>query len=231
MDGWERPLGGDAGGYVSLHRVFRRTVRHHLPSKLARFSFAQENRAFIVAACSSSPLVRVTINGELVSRRPFALNQHSMKIAVDKLEYRLQYTDFASTSNFREQRISYLASHDKSLPNLDYEIPTPSPGQRTYGQWTLLQPIGKGSFGRVFLASNKDNKVVAMKVLERTHLTVEMVNAEVAISRQITALAQRCDDQTARRLGRARRLGPTRACQRSRQHHVHQAGGDAAMAV
>ncbi|KAI1312871.1 kinase-like domain-containing protein [Xylaria venustula] len=178
---------------VLCTRSFAKKYGISLRNMHARFNFAPENRAFFVAGCSRSRLTQLTVNGETVQRRLFALNQHTMKITADKLEYTFQYTAFADTAAFRMERSGYLTGAMGAPALVDFEVPTPLHDTRTIGQWTLGEPLGRGGHGRVFLATNLKNEVAAVKLVERTRKTAEAVDAEVAIYNQVTELAERWD--------------------------------------
>jgi hypothetical protein len=76
----------------------------------ADINFDLQNRAFFITSITSSPLAGLAVNGETVSRQMNTLNQHSMKVWVDSLEYIFQYTDFASSEGFKEKREEYLTT-------------------------------------------------------------------------------------------------------------------------
>ena len=73
-------------------------------------------------------------------------------------------------------------------------MPTPRRDTRAIGQWTLGGPLGKGSAGKVFLASNSKNQVVAVKIMERNSKSAGAVDTEIARCRDLTALAHERDD-------------------------------------
>lgn len=77
-----------------------------------------------------------------------------------------------------------------------FDMPTLRQETRTMGQWTLSNPLGKGSDGRVFLASNVRNEVVVVKVIERKARTADRVNAKIARYQEVTDLAK--DDDSKR---------------------------------
>jgi serine/threonine protein kinase len=116
-----------------------------------------------------------------------------MKIWVNS--YNFQYTDFASTEDFKKERKEYLAARLKALPSAFFNMLTPRRSTRTIGQWTLNDPLGKGSAGRVFLASNSKNQVVAVKIMECTSKSAGVVDKEIGRYRDLTALAQKRDDE------------------------------------
>ena len=85
-------------------KLFAKWHGINLRNPHARFNFFLENRGFYIASSSRSQSAQLTVNGETVQRRPYALNQHSMIIRFDKLEYTFQWTDYAATKTFINQR-------------------------------------------------------------------------------------------------------------------------------
>lgn len=119
--------------------------------------------------CSRSPSTHLAVNGDAVALRPYHLNQHSMKIQIDKLEYDLQWTDYAAGADFVEDRRGYMTRIlGGPLANIDFEMPTPLPFKRTMGRWTLGDALGAGGQRRVFFASDPLGSMAAIKVMERT---------------------------------------------------------------
>ena len=116
-----------------------------------------------------------------------------MKIHVDSMEYLFQYTDFALSKDFKEQRKQYVTKFGTQSPIL-FDMPTPHKVTRTIGQWTLSDPLSKGSSGRVFLGSNSKNEMVAIKIMMHTSRTAGAIDGEIAQCRELTALAQKWDD-------------------------------------
>ncbi|KAK3337154.1 hypothetical protein B0T19DRAFT_62665 [Cercophora scortea] len=146
----------------------------------ARFNFDAGNKAFFIARQSRSQHAELTVNGNAVSGRQYALNQHCMKIRFDKLEYDFRYTGYAETAAYQAERDGYMTRVIQAPPPVNFEMPTllvnfemPTPlrSTRTIGQWTLSKPLGRGGMGRVFLASNSTNEVVAVKTVERNSNT------------------------------------------------------------
>ncbi|EQL33202.1 hypothetical protein, variant [Blastomyces dermatitidis ATCC 26199] len=151
----------------------------NLRSFHARFNFDLKNRAFFIASITSSPSAGLAVNSEVVGRQIHALNQHCMKIRVNSLVYNFQYTDFAPTEEFIKQRKRYLTA-TLEAPSAIFDMPTPHRNTRTIGQWTLNDPLGKGSAGRVFLASDSKNQVVAIKIMQCTSKSAGAVDMEIA---------------------------------------------------
>lgn len=77
-----------------------------------------------------------------------------------------------------------------------HEWPTPSEGTRTFGQWTVSRPIGKGAFGHISKASNSALELVAIKVLVKHRKTAQSVDREVRTLRTLTAAANAAGDAT-----------------------------------
>ncbi|KAI1133652.1 kinase-like domain-containing protein [Nemania abortiva] len=185
---------GSSADIVLCTSAFAKRYSLNLRTSHARFNFDLQNGAFFIASLTRSSLAEIAVNGEVVGRQMHVLNQHSMKIRVDSLEYEFRYTNFASTKGFLQIRKDYLATTLNASLSMTFDMPTPHKDTRTFGQWTLNNPLGKGSAGRVFLASNSKNQVVAIKVMECTSNSAGAVDKEVARCRDLTALAQKLDD-------------------------------------
>ncbi|KFY92196.1 hypothetical protein V500_04257 [Pseudogymnoascus sp. VKM F-4518 (FW-2643)] len=174
--------------------AFARKHGINLRSFHARFNFNLQNWALFIARGSRSPHAELTVNGGAVSSQLYALNQSSMKIRFDKLEYDFKYASFSATDDFKTARDSYLTSVLKAPQLVDFEMPTPLLSIRTIGQWTLAKPLGRGGMGRVFLASNSKNDIVAVKTVERNPSTERSVDHEIQTYRDLTALAEKWDE-------------------------------------
>ncbi|KAL8313033.1 hypothetical protein RB593_007307 [Gaeumannomyces tritici] len=173
-------------GFAKKHGISLRTTH-------ARFNFNLHNRALFIAGHSRSQHAELTVNGVLVNRQQFALNQYSMAIEFDKLKYLFQWTDWAATPAFNERRVDYLTGMLRGPQVVDFEMPTPLSSVRTIGSWTLSEPLGRGGMGRVFLASNSTTRMAAVKVVERNRRTRDSVDREVRTFRELTALIKKCD--------------------------------------
>lgn len=168
-------------------RSFAKWQNVHLRNPNARFNFFLDHKGFYVAGCSRS--ARVTVNGESAAGRRYHLNQHRMKIWMDVLEYGLQYTSFARTEDFQEERRAYVGNHLESSAlgaslDVSFDMPTPLPDKRTIGQWTLAYPLGKGGQGRVFLGSNRAGERAAVKLVEQTSTNVSSVDLKFECTRK-----------------------------------------------
>lgn len=178
-------------------RAFAKTHDVKLRNPHARFNFSFENKSLFIMGCSRSPTAQLTVNGDGATRGPCHLNQHIMKIQLDKLEYSFQWTKYAATEGFKVARRRYVvrALHgENQAANTDIEMPTPLPNQRTMGRWTLGDALGAGGNGRVFFASDRSGNVAAIKVVERTSRNYIYVDKEIDILQEVTDLAKRSDD-------------------------------------
>lgn len=146
--------------------------------------------------CSRSTLAQLKVNGDTAAQRPYHLNQHEMKIQLDKLEYDFQWTESAGEDNFKEARKRYMAGAlgEPQAASIDFEMPTPLPNKRTVGRWTLGNALGAGGQGRVFFASDSSGDVAAIKVVERTPRNCHLVDVEIQTLQRVTSLARRSDD-------------------------------------
>ena len=175
-------------------KVFAKCHGINLRNPHARFNFFPGNRGLYIAGCSRSQSAQLTVNGEAAQRRPYALNQYSMNIRLDKLEYTFQWTDYAATEDFMEERSQYVIDTLGGPSTVDVDMPTPLPNRRTMGRWTLGDALGAGGHGRVFLATHPFGEVAAIKMMERTSKNYAMVDAEVRICNEVTAFAGKPDD-------------------------------------
>lgn len=69
-----------------------------------------------------------------MSRQLYALNQYSMKIRFDKLNYDFKYASFTTTDDFKAARDSYITSVLNAPQLVDFEMPTPLLSIRMIGQ-------------------------------------------------------------------------------------------------
>lgn len=175
-------------------RSFARQHNVTLARRHSRLNFSKDNRAFCIASCFRSYVLTLAVDSVAASRQLLPLDKHNVRIRIDKLEYILQYTDFASTEEYVEHREAYVIGNLGAPREIDFAMPTPLHNTRTVGPWTLGKPLGRGSYGRVFIGSNQKNEVVAVKVILRTTKLEKYVNTEVAAYKELTALAKKYDE-------------------------------------
>lgn len=175
-------------------RSFAKLHGINLRNPHARFNFSRDSKGLFVIGCSRSPLAQLTVNGDAVMRLPYYLNQHSMKIQLDKLEYHFQWTEYAAKDDFMTERSGYVSLLPRGQPSATIEMPTPLPNKRTIGRWTLGGALGAGGHGRVFFASDPTGDVAAIKMVERTSRNCHGVDEEIQTLQEVTHFAQRSDD-------------------------------------
>ncbi|KAI1309551.1 hypothetical protein F5Y03DRAFT_392842 [Xylaria venustula] len=159
----------------------------------ALFSFYKENRGFYIASGSKSLSTQLTLNGHPVQQHRHALNQHSMNICFDRLEYTFKWTDHAKEYIFMQNRSQYVTDHLGGPPEVDVEMPTPLANTRTIGRWTLGQALGAGTYGRVFCAISSQGQIAAIKILDRTPDDYAVKNAEVRRCQELSEYAKEAD--------------------------------------
>ena len=179
---------------VLCNNVFARHHNLNIRSSHARISLNTDNGAIFIASITRSPLAGISINGKVVGRQQHILNQHKMKIWINSLEYDFEYKNFASSPTYLKERQEYLSNILKAPQIISFNMPTPQQATRTIGQWTLSDSLGKGTAGRVFLASNSKNEVVAVKIMEFNSRSAKSVRKEISQFQKLKALAEECDD-------------------------------------
>ena len=188
------PLENVRGDLLLCTQLFAHKHGINLRNPHAYFNFFRENRAFFIAKTSRLQSTQLTVNGETVHGRPYALNQHSMIIRFDKLEYTFQWTDYAATKAFMEERSAYVIKGLAGPEHVDVDMPTPVPNKRTMGRWTLGDALGTGAYGKVFFGSNALGEVAAVKMMDRSLRNYGTVDAEVQTCKAITTFAEKSDE-------------------------------------
>lgn len=142
--------------------------------------------------------LELTVNGEEVGKgQRFALNQTPMRIRLGRCEYLFEYTEYARSNSFKKLQRDYMTRYLNVLTeNLDLGLtPTPNPQSRMIGEWTLGMSLGKGTFGKVFVGTNVQNEIVAVKIVERGTRTQASVAEEIRILEELKKLGEKEDDQ------------------------------------
>ncbi|KAM5431435.1 hypothetical protein MferCBS31731_007867 [Microsporum ferrugineum] len=150
-----------------------------------RFNLHQRAGYLFISKTSSAPSAEVTVNGKAVrSGEQSSLNQTSMNIRINRLEFEFQYTDIAYMGKYYRDREGYMTKNLSSviLPNGEL-TPTPSRTFRCFGEWTISNFLGKGAYGRVSSATNSKGEVVAIKVVERDERKAEQIDHEIRFSK------------------------------------------------
>jgi hypothetical protein len=64
--------------------------------------------------------------------------------------------------------------------------PTPTSGNTIIGQWTISTVLGKGTYGKVYSATNQMSEVVTVKVVERTPKTAYRIQKMRDVLKKLT---------------------------------------------
>ena len=195
--GWaagKGPLENTPMDLLLCTRPFAKLHGINLRNPHARFNFTLTNRGFYIIGCSRSPSAQLTVNGETATRRPYHLNQHRMKIQLEKFEYDFQWTEFAANEAFKEERHRYVTRTLGGPEFVAIDAPTPLPNRRTMGNWTLGEALGAGGRERVFFASDSSGDVAAIKMLERTSRNYHSVDEEIKTLQSVTDLVDQSDN-------------------------------------
>ncbi len=195
------PLEGRPVDLALCTKAFARKHGITLSTPHAYFDFSQD-RSFYIVGRSNSPSAQLAVNGEAVTRQMFHLNQRSMRVRFDKLEYVFQWTDFADTVAFNNGRERYVVEEHKGQRAVDNMMPTPLTDVRTMGKWTLGRALGAGGLGRVFFASSSAGEMAAMKTMERNSRNHRAVDTEVRLCREMTEFVNGLDYDNRERIVR-----------------------------
>jgi len=105
-------------------RSFVKSYNINLQNPYTRFNFFPKSKGLYIMGCSRSPSAQLIVNSNAATRRPYYLNQYSIKILLNKLEYHFQWTEFAAKDNFKEARRRYIACAlgGPAAANIDVEI-------------------------------------------------------------------------------------------------------------
>jgi hypothetical protein len=187
--GWTAGKGN--GVDICLSTIqFAKKYDANLRAGHARFNFNRDGGSFFIAKLTRSPNAQVTVNGEPVDSQMHTLNQHRMRIRISSLEYVLEYSPYARSSAYQKDLETYMRiSLQIPSPNIP-EVPTPVPGTRTFGHWTVKRALGKGAVGRVFSASNTRDELVAIKVVAMDRRNAMGIKKQIIVLRELTRLAQ-----------------------------------------
>lgn len=148
---------------------------------------------YIMSRASST--TSVTVNGHEIARgKMHALNQSPMTIRFGPLEYIFEYAETARSPAFYSRLQGYMKNH-LGVTESDFSLtPTPTGQVRTVGDWTLGKSLGRGSYGKVYAATNSKNHIVAIKLVDRKSKK-DAVNKEIETLKALTDLAEDKDDE------------------------------------
>lgn len=140
---------------------------------------------------SSTGKHEVTVDGVKLARRErYLLNKGKMRLSFGGHPYDFEYMPFASTETFQAQRRNYMSDF-LQISSRDFSLtPTPQSQSRTLGEWTICSSLGRGTFGKVYSATNAKGQLVAIKIVDRTSRTKREVEREIKVMGELTKLAK-----------------------------------------
>lgn len=163
---------------------------HGIRGRHAFFMFNSETR-FLSISRASRAANDIYVDGIPITNQ-IAFNKSEARIRIGQLEYLFKYTEFSRDEIFYQQRDELLSRifgwSNLILPSV---TPTPAPHSIAVGEWTLAASAGKGGFGKVSVATNTSNEVVAIKMMERSARTASHIAQEIATLQKITDLVNR----------------------------------------
>jgi serine/threonine protein kinase len=176
--------GEDADFMLSL-----RDRNKDIRGRHARFSFNKETR-FLCVARASPAVAELYVDGYPVIST-VALNRSHARIRMGSLEYSFEYTDYSRRPAYSEAQKVFLKSiFGWETPEGPIMTPTPVPHAISFGEWTVSNSLGKGGSGKVSVATNTNNEIVAIKIRERNSKTESHVAHEIETLRALTLLAR-----------------------------------------
>ncbi|KAI9155687.1 MAP kinase-interacting serine/threonine-protein kinase 1 [Paramyrothecium foliicola] len=144
-----------------------------------------------------------SINGTRILRRPYILNEPSCVVTFGSLRYRLQYSSFARTPDYRDHLKTYLTDVLGNKADSQFLSLTPTPSEATaikIGHWSITSgTVGSGAVGRVSIAIDNHGKVTALKRISvgRNRSTVTGLRRKLET---LTRLAEENDESRILRL-------------------------------
>ncbi|KAI1272140.1 kinase-like domain-containing protein [Xylaria sp. FL0933] len=161
---------------------FAKTYGINLRNPHAKFNFFSETGILNISGGSNSQS-RLIVGGKAIGRQPHALNQHSITMFFDGLEYEFRWTDYAKMENFLNERKQYMSEHLGTPRDVDYETPTPRPNSLSLGKWTLGDSIDIEddieNQSKICYATSTFGEVAAIKLVRRTVFNYRRVNADI----------------------------------------------------
>ncbi|KAK3080547.1 hypothetical protein LTS18_000368 [Coniosporium uncinatum] len=117
-----------------------------------------------------------------------------MTICLGPSEYEFIYTEYANTTAFKDQQRAYARRFlGVQAENFDM-TPTPAGKPWVFGDWTIIHQPGKGTFGRVYSATDSKSQLVAIKFIEGGQRAAKVQN-ELRTHQQLTDLAKASNDK------------------------------------
>jgi hypothetical protein len=174
----------------------------------ARFAFSTNSRQIQITRMSSHANGAVSVNGRsLAYAETTLLNESEMNIQLASLSFVFKYEKHASTEEYIKSRDDYLTTAFMSVDKSnDVPVPTPVLEVAKVGQWSQLQSLGKGGIGKVFLANNHKDELVAIKEVIRDQSNSKSIDAEIALLARITEIVRSAKDENRERIVQLREV-------------------------
>jgi hypothetical protein len=129
----------------------------------------------------------VHVDGLPIELSAHTLNKKTAKIRLENLDFSFEYTSYANTTTFLDERNVFIQRmHPSTTADTLHITPTPVSGHTVIGQWTISTVLGKGTYGKVYSATNQLSEVVAVKVVERTPKTARQIQQMRAVLEKLT---------------------------------------------
>jgi serine/threonine protein kinase len=145
----------------------------------------------LFSRASNSGKYEVSVDGVKVGRgERHLLNKQKMRLSLGGHVYDFEYMPFASTNEFEAQRRNYM-SEFLQISGREFTLtPTPKMQSRTLGEWTIGSSLGRGTFGKVYSATNSKGGLVAIKIVDRNSRTEGEVEREIKVMDELTKLVK-----------------------------------------
>ncbi|KAI9885874.1 MAG: hypothetical protein M1823_002353 [Watsoniomyces obsoletus] len=164
--GWQMGFGRsrEPRGGVELRLALEREEGTGMASKHARV-YLNRNGIFLIRSDHPRQPIILLQGNPVIKQR--VLDVPETTLTLGEFRYTLTFTDWSRSAQFRTSWEEYLASiHEDAVPNPAVS-PTPLPTDIRLQEWTISETVGKGSFGAVAVAVNRDDgSVMAAKRLE-----------------------------------------------------------------
>lgn len=187
-DRWDPLKNSDQSGKLPEFLVTPYTNQDdkcNIRGKHARFQLDKHGYLCVVRASRSTAL-SITVNGQDVQFNPYSMNQRSSVVQLGALSFTLEYTAYSQTPAFHQQRDDFVQkAHGTTLRTLRL-TPSPALESKTIGGWTIAVPLGKGTSGKVFSATNNHGVIAVVKVVEKNKRTEQIIRKQIQVLQDLT---------------------------------------------
>jgi serine/threonine protein kinase len=138
----------------------------------------------------------VLVDGLPIELSARTLNKKTARIRLENVDFSFQYTPYANTLNFLVERNDFVKRmHPSTTADTLHITPTPNSANTVVGHWTISTVLGRGTYGKVYSATNQMSEVVAVKAVERTPKTAHRVQEMRAVLEKLTCKVKeaRCE--------------------------------------